>query len=175
MSAIVVVAAVFLLVTVAGGWLLVQRNQQQKRKAMHQFLQQFSLLGSVYHLTFSGQEILSDSILGLDGIQRKLLVLQKQSPHTFRSMVIALNDVQECSVRKYYGTIKSGDLKKRTLEHFLEKISLHFSFGSQHPPVEVLFYHYNTHHVFDIPKQERKARHWEAVLTKLQSSAKRIA
>jgi len=38
---------------------------------------QLSKLGSIFNLSFSSQEILSNKIIGLDGIKRKLLVAEK--------------------------------------------------------------------------------------------------
>jgi hypothetical protein len=141
---------------------------------MNQLLQQFSQLGAVYGLLFSGQEILKDAILGFDGRGRKLLVLQKQNRHVIQTSLIDLNEVKECSVKKYYGGIKKGELKKRKLEHFLEKIVLHFSFFHDHPPVDVLFYRCTDNHLFEAATLEKKARNWAALLSKMQSATRRI-
>jgi hypothetical protein len=140
-------------------------DNKEKRKAMNKVLNQFRELGTVFNLTFSGQEILKDCILGFDGVHQKLLVQKNQDENTFHSIVIDLNEVKECTVKKHYGKINSGDLKKRKLEHFLEKIVLQFAFVNNHPPVEVRFYHHSTNHIFDIPVLEQKARHWQAILS----------
>ncbi len=155
--------------------LLAGIKNKKKRKAMNKFLQQFSELGTVFHLTFSSQEVLKNCILGFDGVHQKLLVLKKQGESTFHSIVIALPDVKECSVKKHYGTIKRGDLKKRKLEHFLEAIVLQFTFVNSHPPVEVTFYHHCHNHIFDIFLLEQKARHWQAFLSKMLVSEKQQA
>ena len=142
------VAAILVGIVAALCPLLVIINNKQKRKAMNQLLQQFSQLGTAYHLTFSSQEILKEAVLGLDGIHRKLLVLQRQGKNIFHSVVVDLHEVKECSVKKHYGTIKRGDLKKWKLELFLEEIVLQFELRNGKALLQVVFYSHNHNHIF---------------------------
>ena len=49
----------------------------------------FSKLGSLYNLSFTGQEILRDKIIGLDGPRRKLLIVE-ESLNKYNSIIIDL-------------------------------------------------------------------------------------
>ena len=86
------VAAIFLLI--------VSIDKKQKRMALNQLLHAFHKAGSDQNLTFSSQEILSDSVIGLDGLKRKLFVLEREDGNVYNSLVIELNDVIHCSVKR---------------------------------------------------------------------------
>jgi hypothetical protein len=155
--------------------LLVSLDKKQKRKVMRELHLRFSRLGTENKLTFSSQEALKDLLIGLDGIQRKLLVLKRQDNNTFHSFAVDLGNVKSCSVKKYYGTINSGGLKTKKLEQYLEKITLHFEFAGGSPAKEILFYKHFDHHLVEIPELEQKARHWELMLSKLLTPTKKVA
>lgn len=168
------VAAIIIAFIAAVSLLLISINNKQKRIAMKQLLQRFHQLGSDHNVTFSSQEMLKDSLMGLDGLRRKLLIVRKDG-HQFQSLVLNLDEVKTCSVKKQYGTIFSGDMPTNKLDQYLEQIILHFELHPDQPPVEVLFYHHYLNHVFEIAELERKARHWEAILSKIVAPLKKIA
>ena len=93
-------------------YVVIRKHQKQKR--MRQVLQQFSLLGSEYDLSFSSQEVLANCVIGLDGINRKLLVMIRVRMHRCHKAIIHLNEVKKCSLKKVYGAIYTGDLKLET-------------------------------------------------------------
>src|ERR1044072_2899941 len=102
--------------------------QTKMTNHMKQLLDYFSRLGTKYNLNFSGQEILKDHILGLDGIQRKLLVLSGIHSGRLHDCIIDLNEVRSCSLKKYYGKILANGLTSKKLEQYIEKIWLHIDF-----------------------------------------------
>lgn len=152
--------------------LLVSVHNKDKREAMHDLLKHFSLLGTKNNLNFSSQEVLNNSVLGLDGVSRKILVVIKEDD-TYSSFVIDLNEIQSCTVKKIYGTIKAGDLKNHKLEQYLEKIVLHFEFKSK-SPVEIVFYKNFDNHIYETQQLEQKAKHWEAILSKMHAPVKAL-
>ena len=168
------VAAVLVGIVAAVILLLVSLDKKQKRKAMTQLLDAFRQTGSEHNLSFSSQEILKEAVIGLDGVNRKLLVLEQEADNTFTSFVIDLNEVKSCSVRKEYGTISYSDAKERKPEQYLQRITLHFLLCDK-PPVEVVFYKHFHDHIYEIAGLESKARHWEAILSKMVAPMKKIA
>jgi hypothetical protein len=170
----VLVAAVLVGIIAAICLILVGLDKKQKRIAMNQLLHAFHQKGSEHNLTFSGQEILSESILGLDGMNRKVLVLDKTAENGFNSFVIDLNEVKSCSVKKAYGTINGGDLKAKMMEQYLQTITLHFVLYDK-PPADVVFYNHIGNHIYQIAELESKAKHWEALLSKVIGPLKKIA
>lgn len=160
---ITVMAAIILL---ASGRLFLTIYRKEKRKRMNRLFHRFSELGSSYNLTFSSQEILHDCIIGLDGMNRKILVIRSKDGVISHSELIALSDVNSCSVIRQYGTIKSGELRVNKLETYLERVALHFERESK-PPIEIPFYQHRKNVLHELERLEKKARHWELLLSKM--------
>jgi hypothetical protein len=152
---------------------LISIHKKHKREAMNNMLKHFSRLAAENNLNFSSQEILRNSILALDGIHRKIVVVSKNDD-VYTSLLINLNEVKDCTVKKIYGNIKVGDLKSHKLEQHLEKIVLHFELMHK-SPVEIVFYKNIHNHIYETQELEQKARHWEAILSKMKSPLKNIA
>ena len=133
-----IVAAILVGITVIICFLLVWIHNKEKRKKMDKLFERFRASGVENKISFSSQELLTDSILGLDGVGRKI-----------------------------YGSIRVGELKKRKLNEYLDKIVLHFEFANSKPPVEVCFYKHVDHSIYHLAELEQKARHWELVINKM--------
>jgi hypothetical protein len=136
--------------------LLISINNKHNRKAMIKLLKHFSELGTENDLNFSSQEILKNCILGLDGVRRKILVVTRQDDF-FGSFIIDLREVKNCTVKKIYGTINVGDLKKKKLEQYLDKIVLHFD-QNNNSSVEIVFYKHFENHLLEALELEQKAK-----------------
>jgi hypothetical protein len=169
----ILVAAILVGSVVAICLLLISIHNKHKREVMNNLFKHFSQLGTENNLSFSSQEVLNHCVLGLDGINRKILVVTKEDGF-FSSFITDLNEVRNCSVKKIYGTIKVGDLKNHKLDQYLQKIVLHFELNRK-PPVEIVFYKNFDNHVYETKELEQKAKHWEAILSKMQTPAKSIA
>lgn len=164
--AIIVVASVtFVCLLLAG------IHNKQKRKAMNELLNYFRQAGTENNFSFSSEEVLQNSVLGLDPVHRKLLFAVR-SGSLFHSSVIDVNNLGSCTVKKHYGTIQAGDLKKHKLEQYLDRITLHLEPAGK-PPVEIDFYRHSDNHLFEIPELEQKARYWETFLAKMQKPLKK--
>lgn len=140
----------------------------KKRKTMNNVMDRFSRLGSEHNLSFSAQEILKNHIIGLDGIHRKLLILNTNQSQPTPFVFFDLKHVKNTSVKMEYGTIRGGELNKKPLEQYLQTISLHFDLDDSDEPVEVLFYDHRQDPVSQVKNLEAKARHWETVIAKLR-------
>lgn len=167
------VAAIIIGSLAAICFVLVSIHNKHKREAMNNMLKHFSQLATENNLNFSSQEVLKNSILGLDGISRKIIVISKEEDF-YTSLLIDLTEVKNCTVKKIYGTIKVGDLKSHKLEQYLEKIILHFDLIDK-PPVEIVFYKNIHNHIYELQELEQKAKHWEAILSKMKAPLKNIA
>jgi hypothetical protein len=169
----ILVAAILVGSVVAICFLLISVHNKHKREAMNNLLKHFSQLGTENNLSFSSQEMLNNCVLGLDGINRKILVVTKED-NFYGSFIIDLDEVKTCSVKKIYGTIKAGDLKNHKLEQHLEKIVLQFTLNNK-LSAEIVFYQHFLNHIYETQELEHKARHWEAILSKMQKPLKQIA
>ena len=79
----IIVAASLVSVIIFISLILVSINNKQRQKRVTELLDHFSKLGTENNLSFSSQEILENCIIGLDGIQRKLLILKKIDEHEY--------------------------------------------------------------------------------------------
>ena len=172
----IIVAAIIISVIISISLKLVSINNKQRKKTSTELLNHFSKLGTGNNLSFSSQEILENCIIGLDGIQRKLLILKKIDKDEYDSILLDLNEVKNCSKRNIYTRINIGTSKKEKFENHIEKIVLDFDFIDNRQPVQILFFEPITNHVFAMSELEQKAKKWETILSQIANTGvKKIA
>ncbi|HEY6975563.1 MAG TPA: hypothetical protein VH396_04700 [Chitinophagaceae bacterium] len=141
-------------------------NQHKLKKREEQMLIVFSRLGSLYYLSFTGQEILRDKILGLDGPRRKILIIQDHD-HRYEFKLIDLCEVTDCKLKKTYGAMNGGELNKNELGKYLNKIALEFYLKNESQPIALEFYNGVTDSLYEMAELENRAKRWEAMLSKM--------
>ena len=172
----IIVAAIIISVIISICLILVSINNKGRQKTTAELLTHFSKAGTENNLSFSSQEILENGIIGLDGIQRKLLVLKKIDEGKYDSLVLDLNDVKSCSKKKIYRSVNIGTEKKEKFENQIDKIVLAFDFSDNRQPIHISFFDPVMTHIFAMPELEQKAKNWETILTKLlNTDLKKIA
>ena len=150
-------------------------SNKHKNKAMSHLLNKISEVGTEHKLSFSSHEILKDSIIGADGIHRKILFVKKLNFETYENYLIDLDEVKSCSVKKVYGSIQAGEANRKSLEQYLKNIFLHFEFNDKEP-FDISFYDHTENNIYQLKEMEFKAKHWEIILSKmLKASTKKIA
>lgn len=164
-----IIALVILLTIIIIPLMLIIMNNYQLKKDNEKMLVFFSNLGAIYNLSFTGQEILQDKIIGLDGPRKKILVVEQQHKK-YHSHLIDLYEVRSCKVKKMYTAIDSSGYEKNKLEDHLHSISLDFDFKTEKDPVAVFFYRYGSDSLFEMNNLEHKTKHWEAMLSKMLPS-----
>lgn len=137
------------------------------RRRTSEILENFSMFGTENNISYSSQEILHDCIIGLDGINRKLVVLQQVGPYSYDWNIIDLDDVQNCIVKTTYRNIRAGELKGRSIEDYLQKINLRFEFIQNKQAFEIPFFDHEVHKGMKVSELNRKAKSWQIILTKL--------
>lgn len=142
-------------------------NKRNIKKKKDKLLAQFSHAGSSNGLSFSSQEILRNKIIGLDGIKRKLVMVNEKE----ECKIVALDDVKKCAVVKNFQTYQLGGDKNNDTERQLTSIGLVFEFKKQSNPVSILFYDNMIHPVFEAGQMEAKANDWEKILSKILNAA----
>ncbi|HEX6846471.1 MAG TPA: hypothetical protein VF144_05810 [Chitinophagaceae bacterium] len=172
MSAIIV-AAIIISLVVFICLILISIDNKERKKASTELLNHFSKLGTENKLSFSSQEILETCIIGLDKIQRKLLVLKKIDKAEYDSILLDLNDVKKCTKRNIYIRINIGTSKKERFEDHIDKIVLDFDFMDNRQPVQILFFEHVTNDIFAMPELEKKANKWEAIVSQITNTGLR--
>ena len=172
----IIVAAILISVITGICLILVSINNKHRQKKASELLNHFSKLGTENKLSFSSQEILENCIIGLDGIQRKLLILKKIDKDENDSILLDLNEVKKCSKKNIYTRVNIGTTKKERFENHIEKIVLDIDFKDNRQPVQILFFTPLTNHVFAMLELEEKAKKWERILSQIANTGlKKIA
>lgn len=129
---------------------------------------QLSQLGSEFNLSFSSHLAIGNKLIALDGIKKKLLVSETGNGmiHTY---IIHLDKISAISVKKCYGSIKSGELKKKGIEEFLKRIDLQFEYIDDREQTVLTFYDCEIDDLRDLPILERNAKNWQMILSKMIS------
>ena len=88
--------------------LLLLFDKQQKRREKKQLLQRFHQAGQEAHLTFSCQELLRNQLFGLDGVHRKMLLIEKDAFKDSSGYTLAKNDTInfQTASESEYGSIR---------------------------------------------------------------------
>lgn len=170
------VAAILISVIVSICLILVSINNKHRQKTTTALVTQFNKLGTENNLSFSSQEILETCIIGLDGIKRKLLILNKIDKDKYEPLLLNLDEVKNCSKKKIYRSVNIGTRKKKKFENQIDRIVLEFDFIDHRQPVHVLFFEPFTNHILTMSDLEQKAKNWETMLSQiLNTGSKRIA
>ena len=127
---------------------------------------QLSELGSKFSMSFSSHEVLGNKIMGLDGIKKKIMVLE-QTDGQCHSYIIDLDEVKTITVKRIYSSIKAGELKKRRMEEFLKTIQLQFDFENGKEDIFLPFYESKIDNINDLQGLERKIKNWQMMLSKM--------
>ena len=137
---------------------------------MNELLRSFSDSAIKNNLSISGQQVINDSMIGLDAVNRKLLVVNKTKDNLFDNVVIDLTEVEQCKVASVSGVIDYGSSKNSKLDQLLEKIVLRFSFNSGNRSYDFPFYTYNDS-LYTLQDLQAKAKQWEAYIKPLLTPA----
>lgn len=124
-------------------------------------LRHFSELGTTYNLSFTGEEVLGNRIIGVDGLKGKIVFVEHSgtAPACF---VIDLAEVESCRVSKIY---RSANAKNQ--DAYLHSIALEFDVVRSGQTVALPFYNPVRDAMQDAAEREAKAKSWASVLLKM--------
>lgn len=125
---------------------------------------QLRKLNSKFNLSFSNLIASGNKIIGLDVMKKKLLIAEKMNGF-FRPCFVELDKVRIITVQKIYNGIKAGELKKRSIEEFLQSIRLQLEFGNGENTIVLPFYEKATDDIHNLKWLEGKARNWQMMLS----------
>jgi len=118
-------------------------------------------------LHFSSEDEVGTNVIALDARKRKLLYLKK-APDISSCLIIDLNNLVSCSIRKQYDSINADELKTKKLHDFLKSIFINLSFKNGSGTLSLPFYDAQTDKQEDVEEAEAKAKKWETIVSKLK-------
>lgn len=161
-----IVLWIVVLLSVSGCGLVLLRFLRQQKQRRIALLATISKLGSRNDLSFTGQEVLSGSVMGFDGIKKKLLVLES-AQSVYRWYTINLEEVSTCTVQKTYRIPAIHSTAAPAISGYVERIELVFHCSDGKDPLAVPFYSAECNEAVELPALEARAHNWQRFLTKL--------
>jgi uncharacterized protein YpmB len=172
----IIIAVILILIIISICLILVSINNKHRQKTTTELFTRSGKLGTENNLSFSKQEILENCLIGLDEIQRKLLIVKKIDEDKYDSLLLDLNEVKSCSKEKIYKKINIGTAKKEKFENHIEKIALAVDFIDNRQPVQISFFEPMSDHLLKMAELDQKAKDWETILNKIVNTRlKKIA
>ena len=166
-----IIVAIILIVVIAVFCMLLVANA---RRRVNLLLIRFSQVAIKHNLFVSKQEIINDSIIGLDGKNRKLLVVYQKEADSYGEVIINLEEVKQITVESITAIMDAGHSKNARTDQFLEKIVLRFLFNSGKAAYDFPFFTYKDS-IYQLQELQQKAKQWEASFKPLLNPAKLIS
>lgn len=128
---------------------------KKRNNKKEQLFLRLSKEGSANDLVFCSQEVLCDKVMGIDGIHRKVMILEKVD-RKYKTSVLCLDDMQSCQLKKSFG-----------LTNNLNKIELQFGFKNNRTPATLTFYDQLINSKREVVLLKAKAEYWSIMLSKM--------
>lgn len=138
-------------------------NKNHAKRVKEKLISRLSYAGTKNGLSFTSQEILRNKVIGVDGINRKFVVVNENEECT----VVNLGEVKNCRFQKHYDQVQYGDAGNRDVESRLASIGLLFESKNNKKNITVDFFNYMIHSLSEADALEVKAKDWETILSKM--------
>ncbi len=117
-------------------------------------------------LSFWKQEEFEGNIIALDVRTRKLFYMRRSNKKQ-ACLIIDLNNLHSCTIKKQYNSINVGDLKHKKLDDFLKTIFLNLRFKNSNCEVPIPFFEAQKDRQENIEHLEAKAQQWKLLVSKM--------
>lgn len=151
---------------------LIFLSKHAKKKKENSF-KQLSHEGAANNLIFCSQEMLQNKVIGIDGIHRKILIVEKIK-NKYNSSLISLNEVQNCKLITKYKTQEKCGSKKTEGKKNLFAIELQFEFRNRAKTVSIMFYDSFVNSQRELVLLKAKAEYWNIMFSKMISGPVRV-
>ena len=139
------------------------KNEKKKKERLFIRLSQE---GTANDLTFCSQEILQNKVIGIDGIHRKIMILERIR-NSYNCSIICLDEVQHCELVTSDGFLNTSNLRRFEIEKSLAAIELQFEFKNQAQPASITFYDSLSNSKRELALLKAKAEYWSVMLSKM--------
>ncbi|MDP4285708.1 MAG: hypothetical protein Q8891_14920 [Bacteroidota bacterium] len=147
-------------------WYSVNFMSQTCKKKREELFRELSREGSANNLIFCSQEVLQDKVIGIDGIHRKIMILEK-TKNEYDCSIISLDEVQNCELIANPGSLNDHNLERFEKARALDAIGLQFQFNNQAQPASIIFYDGLINSKRELALLKAKAEYWCVMLSKM--------
>ena len=159
----IIIAAILVISTIGIFAIFASISTKNAKKRKKTLLKRLGKSGSEHGLSFSSQEILKNKIIGLDGLNQTLLIIELENANNV--ICVNMQEVKNCTVEKEYDSIVIGNERKGKLEPHLRSIGIKFSFKNTREPISVSIYDSNINSIYEMQELEAAAKNWEKTLS----------
>ncbi|MDB5246839.1 MAG: hypothetical protein JWQ40_1233 [Segetibacter sp.] len=117
-------------------------------------------------LNIANQDEVGANVIALDVVKRKLLYANKTA-NTSSCLIIDLNNLERCTIKKEYNSINAGELETKKPHHFLKSIILNLVFKNGPRTLSLSLFDAQKEQQGNIEQLEAQAKKWEALVSKL--------
>ncbi|HET7119306.1 MAG TPA: hypothetical protein VFI29_22615 [Hanamia sp.] len=157
-----------LLAVVSLFYVLIPFFTSTSKRRIENLVRKLNLEGAANNLTFCSQEILQNKVIGIDGIHKKIMVLEKKSDGYYSS-IISLDEVHDCQLVTKSGSINSSNLKKFSVTNQPSTLELQFDFNNHTQPASIIFSNGSINSKKEFAFLKAKAEYWCTMFTKMLS------
>ncbi len=125
--------------------------------------------GADNNLTFCSQEILQNKVIGIDGIHRKIMILEKKKDGYYSS-IISLDEVHDCQLVTRSGSLNSSNFEKLSSLNRPATLELQFDFNNHAQPVFITFSNGIINSKREFAFLKAKAEFWCTMFSKMLNS-----
>lgn len=155
-------AVIFLLKSILSFHLNQDKNQKEY------LLKKLCLEGATNDLIFCSQEILQNRVIGIDGIHRKIMILEKTKKN-YHYSTISLDEVHDCQVVTKPCFVNKCNSKKPENGNDGTTLELLFEFNNKSQPTSIVFCNDVIKSTKEFIFLKAKAEYWRVMLSKMVS------
>lgn len=133
-----------------------------RRKA---YLKLAKLAGRL-NISFSKYIAIGGKIFGLDEKNKKLLISDEHGTQTGQQ-IIELDKVKSVSLKKSYDSIPAGELRKKSVEDFINQIRLQFEHFNNGQQTILSFYDREKDHLVDLKTLDSNSKNLHRIISRL--------
>lgn len=136
------------------------------RKKKVKLLRHLSNEGAANNLVFCSQEIFRNRVIGIDGIHRKIMLIEENN-RDFHSSIISLDDVNGCQLVTKRNSQTQENLKNKPGETEAATVEIRFEFNNHSKPAFITFGDGLIYSRKELEFLKAKAEYWCIMFSKM--------
>ncbi len=125
--------------------------------------------GAANDLIFCSQDILQNKVMGIDGIHRKIMILEK-TKNTYQCSTISLNEVHNCHLVTHPSSLTKNQNNQSGSGPRATTLELLFEFNNHSQPASIIFSNGLIASTSEFDFLKAKAAYWCSMFSKMLNS-----